>query len=135
MSAEKVIFNLLKNDAGIVALVGAKIFAGVIPQETVLPAIAYNHISTTERTTVAMTEASTLATSRIEVAVQAKDYPQQKQLIKAVRKACKNKRGTIAGVPVHSVIVGTVGPDMRDDDAVIYMQTIDFIVTYSEPNT
>lgn len=136
MSAEKVIFNLLKNDAGVLALVPVdRIYAGVIPQGAILPAIAYNHISTTERATVAMSETNALATSRIEVAVQTKEYPKQKQVLKAVRKACKNKRGTFAGVVVNSVLVDTLGPDMRNDDLALYMQTIDFRVTYAEPNT
>jgi hypothetical protein len=134
MSAEKVINALLTADAALAALVGDTILPGVIPQGTPLPAVAYNHISTVERTTVAMNETTTLCTSRIEVAVQAKTYPSQKEVLKAVRKACKNKSGVIAGITVHSVTVDTVGPDMRDDDAGIYMQTQDFKVTYTEVN-
>lgn len=134
MSAEKVINALLHADAALVALVGTNIFPGVIPQGTVLPAVGYNHISTVERTTAAMNETTTLCTSRIEVAVQAKTYPSQKDVLKAVRKACKNKSGIIAGVTVHSVRVDTRGPDMRDDDLKIYMQTQDFMVAYTEVN-
>jgi hypothetical protein len=135
MSAEKVLNALLKADAALVALVGAdNIFPGVIPQGTELPAVAYNHISTVERTTLAMNESKVVTTSRIEVAVQAKTYPSQKAVLAAVRAACKNRQGTIAGVYVHSVLRDTVGPDMRDDDAGIYMQTIDFKVTFDETN-
>lgn len=135
MSAEKVFNALLNADAALVALVGAdNILPGVIPQGTPLPAVAFNHISTVERTTVAMNETTTLCTSRIEVAVQAKTYPSQKAVLKAVRTACKNKSGVIAGIKVHSVTVDTVGPDMRDDDAGIHMQTLDFIVKYTQVN-
>lgn len=134
MSAEKVINALLKADADLAALIGDEIHAGVIPQGTALPAVGYNHISTIERPTVSMGEATTLCTSRIEVAVQAKTYPQQKAVLKAVRKACRAKQGVFAGVTAHSVLVDTIGPDIRDDDAKIFMQTQDFMVAYTEVN-
>lgn len=136
MSAEKVITALLKAAPGVTALVGPRIFAGVIPQGTALPACAYNHISTVERNqALSMNEAVTVATSRIEVAAHAKDYPTQKALLSAIRTACRNKRGVFNGVTVESVLADTVGPDLRDDDAGIYMQTMDFKVTFKQPNT
>lgn len=133
MTAEAVIGALLRAHEPLAALVGAKIFHGEIPQKTVLPAVTCNHISTVERRTVGMSEAAVLATSRIEVAVQARTYPQQKALLAAVRAACKNKRGGIAGVTVHSVLSDTVGPDMFDSDTSTCMQTIDFMVTFTAP--
>jgi hypothetical protein len=133
MSAEMAIGALLRGHAPLIALVGARIFNGEIPQGAALPAVALNHISTTERSTAGMSEAAALATTRIEVAVQSKTYPQQKALLAAARAACKNKRGIIAGLTVHSVLSDTVGPDMFDGDTTTYMQTIDFMVSYTTP--
>ncbi|MDD2742327.1 MAG: DUF3168 domain-containing protein [Rhodocyclaceae bacterium] len=135
MSAEKAIFTLLKASTAVTAIVGTRIMAGIIPQGTPLPAVAYNHISTVERNpTLAMNEAVTVATSRIEVAAQTKDYPTQKALLAAIRAACRNKQGVFNGITVDSVLVDTIGPDLRDDEAGIYMQTIDFKVTFKQPN-
>lgn len=131
MNGEKVINALLKAHAPLVALVGTRIIPGEIAQGTTLPAVAYNHISTNERNTASMSESAALATTRIEVAVQAKSYPEQKALIAAVRTACKNKQGVIAGVTVHSVLSDTVGPDMHDGDTATFMQTIDFMVMHT----
>lgn len=133
MSAEKVVNALLKAHAPLTALVGSRIVAGEIALGAELPAIAYNHISTVERNSIGMSAPAALATTRIEVAVQAKTYPEQKALLAAVRAACKNRRGVIAGVTVHSVLSDTVGPDMFDSDTSTYMQTIDFMVTHTAP--
>lgn len=137
MSAEKVVYTLLKADSGVIQIIAdeARIYDGEIPQGKPLPAIAYNYISGSERNTAAMNESHSLVTDRIQVSVMAKDYLKQKALIRAVRKACKNKSGVIAGVKVFSVLSERPGPDMRNDAMQLYMQTIDFIVTYSEPNT
>lgn len=133
--SEKVIYSLLKNYAPLTAIVPvAKIYAGVIAQEAVLPAIAYSHVSTVENTTIDANAAFALVTSRIQVSVATKDYPQLKDIISLVRKACNYSRGTINGVIVSSIVRELVGPDFRDDESKVYFQSIDFRVVYHEPN-
>ena len=73
-----------------------------------------------------------LMRARIEINALAKDYATLKSLMDEVRKACKNKHGTIAGVEAGAVEMGSIGPDQRDDDIGIYRQSIDFLVTYRE---
>lgn len=133
MAAVKVVRYLLANNSPLIAVVPAtKIMAGVIPLNTVLPAIAVNHISTVERNTVAMNDATILATSRVQVTVQAKTYTEQKSILELVRKACPVSRGTVNGVVVDSIIPDIAGPDFRDDEAGIFMQSRDFIVKFQE---
>jgi hypothetical protein len=40
-------------------------------------------------------------------------------------------RGSVAGVDVDSILPGLVGPDFGDDDAGLFMQSYDVMVTYS----
>ena len=133
--SEKAIYSLLKNYAPLTAIVPvAKIFASIIPQDAVLPAIAYSHISTVENTTIDAQSAYALVTSRIQVSVATKDYAQLKDLLALIRKACNYNRGTINGVIVASIVRELLGPDMRDDESKIYFQSIDFRVVYHELN-
>ena len=137
MRAEKVINNLLNAAAGITALVGsgsaARIYPGIVPQDSALPALVVEHISGNELTTLDANAAFGLVQSRIQVTALAKTYPEVKALIEQVRIACNYQRGVIATVRVVSVLRDTVGPDLRDDDMQIYSQSIDFQVTFQEP--
>ena len=130
MSAEKIITALLRAHSPLVAVVSTRIGPGPLPQGTALPALATNLISNVRRNTVSTAEAAQLFRSRMQITVLASSYSQQKALIRLVSDACKYQRGTIAGSTGVSVLPDIEGPDMRDDDASIYMQTIDFSVSY-----
>jgi hydroxymethylpyrimidine/phosphomethylpyrimidine kinase len=129
MSATKAVYDMLKSNAALTAVVPvAKIYAGLIPVNAVLPAIAYNQISSVRPKDIAMV--TRMVTSRVQVTVMTKGYPQQKAIIDLVRVACDAKQGTFNSVVVDSCVVDVEGPDLRDDDAGIFMQTIDFIVKF-----
>lgn len=134
MSAEKVIYALLKADPALAALVGDRIYPGFVPMGKPLPALAYNQVSRVESSKLGLRGGTVVVRSRIEVTAQAKTYPSKKAVLDAVRAACKNRQGLIAGVEVDSVLVDTTGPDLRDDDAGIEMQSQDFRVTFHEAN-
>ena len=104
----------------------------MIPIATVLPAVAVNHISTIERNTVAMNTAKVMATERVQVTVQTKSYAEQKSILELVRKACANRRATINSIVVDSILPEGAGPDLRDDDLGVFLQSRDFIVKFIE---
>ena len=133
MRAEKAVYALLSADAGVVALVGDRIYPPPLPQDVALPALAVKHISSVELPRLDATVGTNLVTSRIEVEAIAKTYAAQKSLIEAVRLALSYQRGTFAGVYVGSILRAGVGPDMRDDDMQVFSQSIDFLVTHHEP--
>jgi hypothetical protein len=138
MSGVIAIRALLANNANLLAVVPAtKIMAGVIPIETVLPAIAVSHISTVERNTVSMADVGVMATERVQVTVQAKTYLDQKSILELVRKACPNTRGTVNGIAVDSILPELAGPDLRDDEVEppLFIQSRDFIVKFVESST
>jgi len=133
MSGVIAIRSLLANNAALLAVVPAtKIMAGVIPLDTVLPAIGINHISTISRNTVSMADAGVMATERVQVTVEAKSYADQKSILELVRKACPNTHGTVNGIAVDSILPDIAGPDLRDDDLLIFVQSRDFIVKFIE---
>jgi hypothetical protein len=132
MSDVKAIKHLLHSDAALVAVVpAAKIKSGLITQGTTLPAISVSHVSTIRRHAVASTS-SEFCTSRVQITVMAKSYPEQKSILALIRAALPRTRGSVNGVIVDSLLKDIDGPDFREDDAEIYMQSLDYIITYSE---
>ena len=134
MSAEKVIYALIESHTPLTAIVSTRIYAGSIPQDSALPAIAYDHVSTIELTTIDANSEYALVSSRIQVTVATNNYPQLKNIITLIRKACNYKRGTINGVIVNSITRELIGPDFKSEDQSLYFQTIDFKVLYHESN-
>lgn len=131
MSGVAVITYLLANDAPLVAQVdAAKIIAGDVPLETVLPAIGVTQLSGFERLTVSMREAKTMHTERVQVTVQAKTYSAKKAILRLARAACANRNGSVNGVDLDSILPDVEGPDMDDAQSAIYTQSQDFIVKY-----
>lgn len=131
MRAEKVIRSLLMASSGVTALVEDRCRPPPLPQNTELPALTVEHISTVELPTISA-GGTALVQSRIEINALANDYATVKALIEVVRQACLYQRGTIAGIEVASVLRGSAGPDLRDDDVGLYRQSIDFLVVYRE---
>lgn len=136
MRAEKVIYTLLTGDAGVLALVGAspntRIYPSRLPQNTLMPAIAYQLVSGMEMTPIDAQAGRQLVRSRVQVTAMGKNYSDVKTLVEAARIACLYKSGVIGGVTVLAILRDSVGPDTHDDDLNLYLQSIDFMVTHYE---
>lgn len=143
MSGVAVIRWLLVNDAAITAIVpAARVIAGLLPINTVLPAIEVTQISGVPSNFIKTNEKPKVHTDRVQVSVLFKGpegtpagagYPGVKSLLALVLKACPSQRGLINGVLVDSIQPDTVGPDISDAVAAIYSQTRDFRVIWVEP--
>lgn len=130
MSAIKAIVYLLTNNAPLIAVVpAARIMAGNLPQSTALPAISIQGISTTRRHRVAATQTQ-LCTSRVQITIHAKNYPQQQSVMALVRTALPRSRGTINGVDVDSVL-HEIERDLSEDEAGIFIGQIDYMVRFA----
>lgn len=133
MDAVLVLRFILANSATMTAMVPAsKIIAGIVPINTPMPAIELSHISTQERKTVAMTDADVLTTSRVQITAMSKSYAEIKAILRQIRKSLINLNGLINGVQVDSILSDSIGPDFKDEEAQIYMQSRDFIVKLVE---
>lgn len=132
MSDVKAVTYLLIHNAPLTGEVPiARIMPGVIPQGTPLPAVGITHISTLRRHAIAGT-AKEFCTSRVQVTVKAGTYVKQKAIAKLIRAALPRTRGTVNNVDVDSIMHQLDGPDWVDDDASIFMQTLDYIVRFAE---
>ena len=128
----KAVRYLLANNAGLIAVVpAARIFSGVIPQGTALPALAVSHVSTVRRQAIVD---DTFCASRVQVTVLAATYPTQKSILALVRAAVTRRPGTVNSVKVDSILKDMEGPDFRNDavDPPIYMGSQDFTVMFTE---
>jgi len=132
MSGVAVVRFLLANNAALIAQVpAAKIMAGPIPMNTVLPAISVAQVSGVQRNMVGMNAVKYQVTDRVQVTVMASTYPLQKSILALIRAACPHTRGTINGINCDSILPDVEGPDFRDDTAAIYMQSQDYIVKFN----
>lgn len=118
--------------AGLTALVAAsRISAGVLPQGTALPAISIMSVSVTDRNLPAPGPQRHVV-ERVQATVMAADYPGLKAVMAQVKKAGADQMPTVAGITNVTVHTDGMGPDFMNEDASIYMQPLDFRVTYSE---
>jgi hypothetical protein len=122
---------LLQHNANLIAQVAAaKIFSGVIPVNTGLPAIVVRHIDGVEYKTLKNSGAK-LITARVQVTVQAPTYALQHSILELIRIALVTTRSTVNGVAVDSISSEGSGPDLFDADAGIFEQSRDFLIRYS----
>lgn len=132
MRAEKVINSLLAGSSGLAAVVGTRIFPAKLPQNTAMPAVAYEYISGNELTPIDASAGQQIIKSRVQVNCMAKNYLEVKSAQEAVRLALLYKSGLIAGVQVLAITRDAIGADLRDDDLALYMQSVDYMVTHYE---
>lgn len=132
MSGVAIVRYLLANNAPLIGQVpAAKIMGGALPIGTALPAISIMEVSGSSRLTVAMNESKRLNTERVQVTVESKTYPLQKSIMQLVRDALPVSRGTVNSFDCDSILPDIESPDFYDEDAAIYMQSMDFIVRFN----
>jgi hypothetical protein len=131
-SAVKVARYLLANYPDLTALVPAdRVVAGRLEVGSQLPAVVVSQVST-QRRPVVVRGSTQFCTSRVQVTVFARSYPEQCALRRLVQTALPPIRGIVNGIDVDSIQSGGDGPDTRDDAAGVYIGTSDFIVTFNE---
>ena len=129
MNAVEIVTALLKADLAIAELVeSSRIKAGALPQNVTLPALLAREISQVERLKLVRV-GKVLVTSRIEVAVRAKSYREQKAVLALVIHACAGRTGDIGGGTSVAITSAGAGPDLVDE-AGIFQQAQDFRVTH-----
>jgi len=136
MRAEAVIYALLGASSGLATLVSTRIYPSRLPQNTTMPAVAYEVISGVELTPIDAAAGRQVMRTRVQVTALGKLYSDVKAVLEQARLACLYKSGVIStpigNVTVLSVTRDMVGPDTRDDDLGLYMQSIDFMVMHYE---
>lgn len=118
--------------------VGIDVMAGVVPQNKELPVIGVMTISERNYQTLSDDEAQEIEQERVQVTVMTKTYRDQKHYMRLVKNACKAIEKIIVlveeTVVCKSILREFVGPDLKDSDAGIFMQSVDFMVKYQRSN-
>lgn len=124
---------LLSNAAAVTAHVpAARIYTGVLAQDTVLPAILVRQVSGTEDRDVEM-GAGRLHRARVQVTVYTDGddgYTLKKTILQAARDACVATKGTVNGVFIESIHPDGEGPDLDDPGKPLFEQSRDLIVAW-----
>jgi hypothetical protein len=132
VSGVKIIRSLLVSASPVIALVPVdRIVAGVLKTGVLLPALAITDVVGIDYNIV---KAGTThqVMDRVQVTACATTYAELKAVMKAIRTACRDKIGAIAGFVNVTVHTDGKGPDFTVPDSGIYMQTQDFRITYTE---
>lgn len=140
MSGVAVIVSLLKASTPITNVVAAaRIMAGDLPLNTVLPAIAVTQVDSIPNNFINVNAPNKMHSDRVQVSVLCKG-PQTaaagtgwvgvRALLKLVLAACPNQRGTVNGVALDSIVPADEGPDLYDDETALYSSSRDFFVRW-----
>jgi hypothetical protein len=93
MAVENALYTILTGNVALAALVSARVYPGVIPQNIALPALAYQVIAT-ERDYHHGGQQNT-AGPLVQITVEAASYSSAKSVAAAVRVALSGYRGTV----------------------------------------
>ena len=128
MRAEAILYSLLGASSGLAALVGNRIYLDTRPEEDALPAVVYELIH--EKQDDARRGERETVTARMQVNCLAAIAEDAVNVREAVRLACHNQSGVIAGYTVIACIEDSAGPDSYDHLVNIYAKPMDFIIHY-----
>jgi hypothetical protein len=133
MDGVAVVRSVLVADTALVELVPAsRVIAGPLPLNVTLPALSLLSISKVDRNLPAP-GATRFVRERVQVTVQARNYPEQKSILRAVRHAAADRLNVVAnGLEAVTIHTESAGPDFMSEDASIWLGSQDFIVTYLE---
>ena len=128
MRAESILYALLGASSGLAAQVGPRIYLDTRPEEDPLPAVVYELIH--EKQDDARTGERETVTARLQVNCLAAVAEDAVAVREAVRIACHNQSGAIAGHTVIACLEESAGPDSYDHLVNIYAKPMDFILHY-----
>ena len=133
MSVEAIVQLLLASETIAARVPADSIVPGDVPVDASLPALGIKEIGSVPAGAFDAQAEYSVVVARVQVMAISKAYPEVKELLALVRRACNFQRGQLAGVDVISIVRDTVGPDLQDA-ADTHFQSIDFKVTHYEPN-
>lgn len=123
-------------DAALLALVPAeRIVTGPIPQDSALPALSLESISTVDLN-IPSPSSTRFVTERVQVKIVAANEPSRREVKAAVKRAAADKLsaaiGSMTSISIHTE---GAGPDMLAEDGSVWEANQDFKVKYNEVTT
>ena len=131
MTPELVVAGFLEGDSTVVGLVGTRIAASQLPQNTTYPAIVYETVDIIPDPNLNYADGQDLLKARMAITVIAATIPVLKSVHAAIRTAMDHKYlVTVATKTVRSSRLALLGPLDRDNEAGLWVQTADYIIAY-----
>lgn len=131
MRAEAVMMQLL-TAAGVAGLVGTRVSLARMVEGDPYPAIVIEVVSGTLVPPINAVAGMQTMQTRVQVTALGKNVSDVKNVLEQVRIACEFQSGLIAGVRVMSVLRDSIGPDTKNDEISVYLQSTDYMLTYYE---
>jgi len=128
MSAEKVIYSILKNDSEVSA-VTTRIFPVILPQGASLPAIVYQQVSDPSFKDIA--GVTNYGNTRMQINIFSGKYSEAKSLTKKVKSALNNYSGIVDTTDVHQITVEDEIDDFEPTTQ-FYRVIVDVIVRFTK---
>lgn len=134
MSGAMIVGTVLEAAAIVTARVPkAQIAVGRIPDRTPLPLMLVRTVSEVERQPLKR-GGWVRRTERVPVAIRARNYREQKDLLRTINAVLVGPKGDVAGCRNVSILAAGVGPDV-DGPGGSFEQTHDFRVSFDAPTT
>lgn len=128
MSVETVLFSRLSGFAGLSALVSTRVYPNLIPQNSTLPVVSYQRISTTRES--AMGDDTGVARARFQLDAFAATYLNVRAVAEQVRAALQRWTNSSGTVVQDSFILGE--QEFYEDETKRYRVSQDFEIIYVE---
>ena len=145
MSGVAIVGILLRGDSNLTAVVPAeRIYSGVIPLEPDLPAISVREISGRQENNLGMNSANYLMETRVQVTIATKigtgnaatdGYPAMKAILELVQEALPLSLGTVGTFTCQGILPELIGADIFDEQERLWMQSLDFMVSWTRSAT
>ena len=130
MTPELIVAEFLE-DSTVIGLVGSRVAATQLPQNSAFPAIVYETIDVVPEPNLNYADGQDLLQARMQVTVIAATIPVLKSIHTAIRNAMDHKyQVTVATKTVRSARLALVGPLERDNEAGLWVQPADYILSY-----
>jgi len=126
MNVGKVIYDVLKNDVDVAALVSTRIHPVYAPQESAYPLVTFS-IPKGTRFLETKDGASTLDFVPLSVDCFSETYDECADLAEKVRVALDRYTGTVATITVDNIVIDEFENDF-DEDINKYWNTLDFTI-------
>lgn len=133
MTPELIVAGFLEGDQTVVGLVGTRIAASQLPQNSLSPAIVYETVDVIPDPNLNYADGRDLLKARMQITVIATTIPVLKSIHAAIRNAMDHKYlVTVATKTVRSSRLSLVGPLDRDNEAGLWVQPADYLIAYYE---
>lgn len=140
MRAEAVIMTLLNASAQVTALVGNRIYLARMVENDPYPAIVVEAVSGVLVPPINAKAGMQLMQARIQVTALSRKIADVKNLLDYARIALEFQSGVIAAnlndaivnVTVQAIVRDSIGPDFKNDDMSVYLQSHDYMVMHFE---